>query len=223
MSESSVVVAEQTAGFTISAVARRLGVAAATLRTWDRRYGVSPSLRTAGSHRRYTPADVALLQRMQELIVSGMPPADAARTARFEFEAPAASAPAVAATQTPALHRPAQPPPDPHRPPVSGGSEQRGLTRAAAALDTEAAAKTIRRCVSRYGTAWAWDEVIAPVLRVIGTKYEKEVEAGGQAAGIDVEHHLSHVIMRELVRHSEVTSPVNNRPVLLASAPDEQK
>jgi len=225
MNESSAVAVEQTAGFTISAVARRLGVAPATLRTWDRRYGVSPSLRTAGAHRRYTNADVALLQRMQALIVSGMPPADAARSAQTEAATPAgpsASRDAADLGEGLTPGAPVQAVPDPHRPPASGASEQRGLSRAATALDTEAAAKIIRRCVSRYGTAWAWDEVVSPVMRAIGRKYEKESAAGGAAAGIDVEHHLSHVIMRELVRHSEVTSAVNTRPVLLASAPDEQ-
>ena len=40
---------------TVAAVARRLGVAPSTLRTWDRRYDLGPSAHTAGSHRRYGP------------------------------------------------------------------------------------------------------------------------------------------------------------------------
>ena len=39
-------------GLTVAAVARRLGVAPATLRTWDRRYGLGPSEHSAGSQRR---------------------------------------------------------------------------------------------------------------------------------------------------------------------------
>jgi MerR family transcriptional regulator, light-induced transcriptional regulator len=69
---------------TVAAVARRLGVAPATLRTWDRRYGLGPSGHTAGSHRRYTPADVACLVVMRRLTLDGVPPADAARIARSE-------------------------------------------------------------------------------------------------------------------------------------------
>src|SRR5215203_2780333 len=46
---------------TVAAVARRLGVAPATLRTWDRRYGLGPTLHTAGAHRRYSRADAARL------------------------------------------------------------------------------------------------------------------------------------------------------------------
>ena len=38
--------------------ARRLGVAAATLRTWHRRYDVGPTGRTEGGHRRYVLRDL---------------------------------------------------------------------------------------------------------------------------------------------------------------------
>ncbi|QZN87631.1 MerR family transcriptional regulator [Cellulomonas sp. C5510] len=67
---------------TVAAVAGRLGVAPATLRTWDRRYGLGPSEHTAGAHRRYSAADVARLMRMRALTLDGVPPSDAARLAR---------------------------------------------------------------------------------------------------------------------------------------------
>jgi len=63
---------------TVAAVARRLGVAPATLRTWDRRYGLGPSVHSAGAHRRYSAADVARLEAMRRLIHRGVAPADAA-------------------------------------------------------------------------------------------------------------------------------------------------
>ena len=66
----------------VAAVARRLGVAPSTLRTWDRRYGLGPSQHSAGSHRRYTAADVARLLVMRQLTLQGVAPADAARSAR---------------------------------------------------------------------------------------------------------------------------------------------
>lgn len=200
MSEAA---AEEQAGFSVSAVARRLGVAAATLRTWDRRYGMSPSLRTAGSHRRYTPSDVAILERMRGFMLAGMSPGDAAVAAR-------AADPAGGTGPT-----------EPDGGKVlqfrKGTIQQRGLERAASAMDTTASADLIRRCIGRNGVAWTWDEVIAPVLRTIGGRYSE-----GDGEGIDVEHHLSHVVIRELIRQSDVPDPVNPRPVLLASAPDEQ-
>ncbi len=66
---------------TVAAVARRLGVAPSTLRTWDRRYGLGPSEHTAGSHRRYTGSDLARLVVMRRLILEGVPSAEAARLA----------------------------------------------------------------------------------------------------------------------------------------------
>jgi len=65
----------------VAAVARRLGVAPATLRTWDRRYGLGPTLHNAGAHRRYSRSDIARLEAMRRLVLDGVPPADAARLA----------------------------------------------------------------------------------------------------------------------------------------------
>lgn len=66
---------------TVAAVARRLGVAPATLRTWDRRYGLGPSEHTAGAHRRYSASDLARLVVMRRLTLEGVAPAEAAQLA----------------------------------------------------------------------------------------------------------------------------------------------
>lgn len=71
----------QKPGVAVAVVAKRLGVAPATLRTWDRRYGLGPSERSAGAHRRYTRDDVLRLLVMQRLTIEGVAPADAARAA----------------------------------------------------------------------------------------------------------------------------------------------
>jgi MerR family transcriptional regulator, light-induced transcriptional regulator len=72
---------------TVAAVARRLGVAPATLRTWDRRYGLGPSTHEAGEHRRYCPQDLAILTAMRKLITAGVAPAEAAAQAK-DFKGP---------------------------------------------------------------------------------------------------------------------------------------
>ncbi|GIG30028.1 MerR family transcriptional regulator [Cellulomonas marina] len=69
-------------GLAVAAVAQRLGVAPATLRTWDRRYGLGPSGHSAGAHRRYSPQDVERLLVMRRLTLDGVAPGDAARLAR---------------------------------------------------------------------------------------------------------------------------------------------
>ena len=65
----------------VGTVAQLLSTATSTLRTWDRRYGLGPSDRAGGSHRRYTPEDVSRLMLMRQLLTRGVGPAEAARVA----------------------------------------------------------------------------------------------------------------------------------------------
>ena len=78
--------AAPTPALAVAAVARRLGVAPATLRTWDRRYGLGPSEHSAGAHRRYSATDVERLLVMRRLTLDGVAPvgvrADRARDRR---------------------------------------------------------------------------------------------------------------------------------------------
>jgi len=64
------------------AVARRLGVAVTTLRTWHQRYGLGPSRHVPGEHRRYTAQDLSRLEVMLRLTSQGVAPAEAAAWAR---------------------------------------------------------------------------------------------------------------------------------------------
>ncbi|GAA1188181.1 MerR family transcriptional regulator [Pseudonocardia alaniniphila] len=73
----------------VAAAARRLGVAPATLRTWDRRYGIGPTEHTPGRHRRYSTEDLARLELMQRALVRGVSPADAAAYAMSAVRSPA--------------------------------------------------------------------------------------------------------------------------------------
>lgn len=74
--------ASDTAGYTVRAVADRLGIPTATLRSWNRRYDIGPAQDRPGRHRLYTEADIALLERMVELVRGGVSPAGAASAAR---------------------------------------------------------------------------------------------------------------------------------------------
>ena len=202
------------AALTVAAVARRLGVAPPTLRTWDRRYGLGPSEHTAGSHRRYTPADVARLEVMRRLTQEGVTPAEAARVALQSDIDPADLGPVGAAMATVADRR------------GTGGRvvalpdstpAARGLARAAMALDAHAVYEIVRSNIDRRGVMWTWDALLVPVLIGVGQRWE----ATGQ--GVDVEHLLSECVIGALHTASvRVRDPRNARPILLASAEDEQ-
>lgn len=67
--------------YTVRVVAERVGVPTATLRSWNQRYGVGPPDHSPGQHRLYSETDIAVVQRMYELIVAGASPRSASRTA----------------------------------------------------------------------------------------------------------------------------------------------
>ena len=181
---------------TVAAVARRIGVAPATLRTWDRRYGLGPSSHEAGEHRRYCPSDLAQLTLMRRLIVSGVAPADAAVRAKA------------------------------HSGSVSVEHEIQSfevredvvdsLHRASKSLDKNFVETLLRKDIAENGVIATWTEVIVPLLFLVGDEW------AATGTGIEVEHMLSESIKR-LMREgvSEIKEPLNTQPVLLASVGEE--
>ncbi|MEU6352300.1 MerR family transcriptional regulator [Streptomyces sp. NPDC047072] len=197
------------AGLTTGALARRLGVSPTTLRSWDRRYGIGPAVRTDGRHRRWTAQDVAVLETMCRLTSAGVPPAEAAKAAR---EAPPGALEPVA----------------PSRSRAGGGlplgdvrQECRGLARAAVRLDAPALEERLARAVETYGVAVAWQEVMVPTLHAVGRKW-----ASSGDRYVEVEHLLSWHVSSTLRRATRPpaaqteTSPAG--PVVLACVPGEQ-
>ena len=214
-------------GVTVAAVARRMGVAPATLRTWDRRYGIGPTAHRAGAHRRYTAVDVARLEHMRRLVIAGVPPADAAVAARAWDEGDAQVVPLgllPGRASTGSLSGAAHDLPSP--PSRAGGGQVvalpgappalRGLARAAQTLDTAACAAIVRDTIERRGVVATWDELIVPVMVAIGEKWSDT------GRGVEVEHALSATIQDCLsgVIHTD-HPPLNSRAVLLACAPGE--
>lgn len=220
-SEESAERPPDTLALTVSTVARRMGVAPATLRTWDRRYGLGPSEHQPGSHRRYTSQDLARLDYMRQLVIVGIPPADAARAARERvFE----DGDLVPVTQGIPVGRPVDVQPMPasragggHVVALPGGGPAaRGLARAAQALDTAACLAILSESLERQGVVRTWDHLIVPVMSGIGDQWS----ASGQ--GVEVEHILSAAVHDALAGSiRSASSPLNSRAVLLACAPDE--
>jgi len=65
-------VTESPDGLSIGELARRTAVPAATLRSWEDRYGFPRPRRLAGGHRRYDHGDIRLIEAVMRLRVSGM-------------------------------------------------------------------------------------------------------------------------------------------------------
>lgn len=196
-------------GLTTGAVARRLGVAPTTLRSWDRRYGIGPASRERGRHRRWTARDIAVLERMCALTGSGLPPAEAARTV-LTSAGPDAD-PAVPDEASPASTAPGA------LPLGTARKECRGLARAAVRLDARAIDDLLASVIGQYGLPAAWDDVIMPTLHAVGRKWETSGERY-----IEVEHLLSWHVSGALRRAVDRTGPGPGRGLtLLACVPGE--
>jgi DNA-binding transcriptional MerR regulator len=218
----------------VAGAARGLGVAPATLRSWERRYGLAPSLHTKGGHRRYGQADLARLQVMHRLVRDGVPPAEAARVAIRTPVVPEAADPgsaygallapaddqqsAAAPTAAPAAGVDDRAPsgggrvlPMPHR-----SRTARGLARAVMALDSHSAQRTVQASLADRGALATWEDLVRPVLGAVGQRW---AESG---RGVEVEHSFSTIVAGAMAAHAaRLTRPRNVRPVLLASVPDE--
>ena len=207
---------EQLPSLPVAVVARRLGVAPATLRTWDRRYGVGPSDHAAGAHRRYAPTDVARLETMRRLTLEGVPPAEAARAALAG--APTARTGGAPLPDRTGLLAPRRGGPGGRVLALPGADElARGLGRAAMALDARTVTATLRAQLAEHGVPATWESVLRPVLVAIGERWSATGE------GVEVEHLLSDcasTALREVAESAH--EPLGGRPVLLAGAPGEQ-
>lgn len=83
--------------YRIRAVSELVGVSTATLRAWERRYGVPSPARTASAYRLYSDADVHTIRKMRDLVQHGMAPAEASR--QLLAESPTVTAPGPADEQ----------------------------------------------------------------------------------------------------------------------------
>ncbi|MGA1159333.1 MAG: MerR family transcriptional regulator [Candidatus Nanopelagicaceae bacterium] len=188
----------ESTNLTVAAVARRLGVAPATLRTWDRRYGLGPSEHSSGEHRRYNAKDLARLTLMRKLVISGVSPAEAASRA-LSFEGSISDGSRAVEREIKVREELVE-----------------TLYRAAQAYDRSFVEELLRTEIASSGITTTWNEVIVPLLIMLGDEW------ADQGTGIETEHLVSEIIKRLLhANHENVTNPVNARPVLLACIGEE--
>ena len=192
---------DQDLGLTVAAVARRLGVAPATLRTWDRRYGLGPTEHNAGDHRRYSREDLARLTYMRRLVIAGVTPFDAAKRAL---------------SQTPQIS------------PVLIEQDRmiredliEVLWRATQSFDDLYIETVIRKELNISGVVTTWEQVLIPLLALAGDEWEQSEK--NRNALIAAEHFIVDILRKLFIeRQLKLNDAVNDRPVLLASVSRER-
>lgn len=206
---------------TVAAVARRLGVAPATLRTWDRRYGLGPSEHSAGAHRRYTASDLDRLLVMRRLTIDGVAPAEAARLALASPGAtggPAAPPGSDDLTgMLPAAAVPAAPGAVPAGP-VGGGPS--GSPSGVAALVDAALTGRADRCAALLDTTGAdltrwWADRVQPALAALARRTVVE------RPGVDARETLLGAVLAALRARTAAPPPAGAPVVLLLPVPGE--
>ncbi len=206
---------------TVGAAARRLGIAAPTLRSWERRYGLSPSGRSAGGHRRYSPEDLAKLRAMLGMVNQGVPTAEAAASVRDRiYPAPSPSVTsATSVAEGPRTLRHAVPARG-----LGGRSSERSksgpgkladLFEIANSMDSERLTYEVARSLDRSGAVEAWTSRLMPLLVDVGEQWERT------GACVEIEHLASDAVAGGLRYHTrrsvERFKPnESERPVVLA-------
>ncbi len=183
---------KQSPTYRIQTVAVMTGVPAATLRSWERRYGVPQPVRTRTAYRLYNDDEVALIRRMKALIDEGLVASEAA--ARVLAVAPAA--PLVADVFARAAD---------------------SLVEAALAYDAARLTEQLRWALTLGDANAVFGRVLTPALVRLGELWQAGEASVGQEHFLSeaVEH-----TARDLLRL--VQPPASAPAVLLACFPDEQ-
>lgn len=180
--------------YRIRAVAELTGVSTATLRAWERRYGVPTPSRTASAYRLYGDEDVALISQMRDLVESGVAPAEAARSLRDHAAGNGPIAVDSDAYQV-ACER---------------------IVEAAAHFEVDAIREELVRALSLGPAIAIFERTLTPALVRIG-----ELWHSGQIT-VAQEHILSNLLMARATQLLELSQPIDSsRQVALACFEDE--
>ena len=180
----------------IGELARRSGVSTATLRAWERRYGVIEPVRGESGYRLYSHADERRLQHMVGLIEMGIAPAEAARRL---LASPSPPSPTAAVPVDPAI-----------------AAGLRGEVLAALLrFDETEADQLLDRAVSILSIEALLTDLILPVLRDIGSGWQNEEVTIGQ------EHFASNVLRGRMLGLARGWGGGEGRLALLAAPSGE--
>lgn len=178
--------------WSVGEVGKTLGLPASTLRTWERRYGLTPSVRTQGGHRRYDSSDVERLRMMSHLVAQGVAPSEAAR----------------AASRVHLRH------------PEAGAADLEWLDHVIAAaqhFDPQRLVKLFHHVVADRGMVSAWTDYLTPALVRVGDEWARG-SIGVDSEHLVSESVLT--VLRSYINH--LTVETAQPQVMLACAEEEQ-
>lgn len=153
------IVTEDKGKYRINAVAEMTGIPAATLRAWERRYGVPEPRRTESSYRVYSDSDIELIRRVRELCEQGMAPSEAAKLVMADLERRSA-------------------PPANSADPFAHASE--AIVQAVAEFDPHQVESAVRHAMALGPASVVFDRVFRLAMIEIGQRWHDGVFSVGQ-------------------------------------------
>jgi len=188
--------------FTIKQAATMTGVREATLRTWERRYGVVSPTRTEAGYRLYGNDSIAAITAMRKLVDAGWSPAVAAKAIR-EGEIPTAG-PAMPELREGLRHT---------------GDEGNAATfmemflTAAALMDAPGIEASLDRGFSIGSFEHSVDAWLFPTLIALGEGWARgEIDVAG-------EHLASHAVLRRLSSAYDAAGSRARGPAVVVGLP----
>jgi len=205
--------------YTIKHAAALTGIPVATLRAWERRYGVVTPGRTGGGYRLYDDAAVDRLRAMRDLVGAGWAPRQAAEEVRASVRTPGTAAPPAdgpdVAPDAPdaapdAVQLPARLP-DPDGGPRTSDADD--LAAAARALDPLRITAVLDERFARGSFEAVVDDWLMPALHVLG-----EAWARGEVSTA-AEHLVAHAVLRRLSAAFEAAAAGDRGPRVVIGLP----
>jgi MerR family transcriptional regulator, light-induced transcriptional regulator len=194
--------------YTIGRVAALTGVPVATLRAWERRYGVVVPARTEGGYRLYDADALAAITQMKALLDSGFGPKAAAAQVVAERATAAAADVDTASADTSTTAAPA----DAVTQPEDEPSVARFLA-AAITLDSAELGHALDDMFLAMSFEAALDRRLMPAVRALGEAWQ----AG--RLGVGGEHAASAAVMRRLGTAFEAAAGDADGPRILTGLP----
>ncbi len=179
--------------YRIQTVAEMTGVPAATLRAWERRYGIPSPERSSSAYRLFSDHDVASIRKLKELCDEGMAPAEAARMVTRIEEA--------------------------SNTPVEGDPYRRAcesILRAIMDFDPHGLEQAVRAAMFLGSASTVYNRVLAPTMRTVGERWHEGTLSVAQ------EHMATEVLSgaaRDMLRL--VDPPPNASEAIVACFADE--
>lgn len=192
--------------YNIKAVEQATGLSSATLRAWERRYGVCAPQRSDSGYRLYSDRDIALLRWLKRRIDEGITISQAVALLTLR----AAPAPAENGNGTYRV------PADNLQEHPSQADLRRRLTRALLDFDEQNADALLSESFALHGVETSCERVIAPVLVDLGERWHR-----GEISVV-AEHFATHYLRRKLDSLVNLTPTHSESPtIVMGCAPGD--